>query len=144
MCRRCLLQCIALVAVCASVGCEVPTTYPSLSGAAPGIPGGPMVVPPAPPTPTRTSYRATDGRVFEVDRGETEEQALLSSAVHDLGCAPDNVAQVAHWPSPRGVNETAFDGCGKRAIYRSGVSSPTGSPSWVYQILLVNLFELPH
>jgi hypothetical protein len=99
------------------------------------------VAAPAPParTPGPFEVQATDGQRFIIATRMSD--AFLASAVHDLACARESIGTV-QWESPRGVDERAFDGCGRRAVYRTVTT--LDQSVLAQKIVLVNLFTLPH
>lgn len=89
-------------------------------------------------------YRSTDGETHS--GGPARDDALVASASHDLGCARESVRPI-EWVAPSRTTEYAFDGCGKRAVYRwAYYAAADYSPSrnhTVEKAILVNLFAVP-
>jgi hypothetical protein len=90
------------------------------------------------------AFRTSSGQTLRADGSQpaTRSDALLASASHDLECPSESVRSIDR-VSPRRTMEYAFDGCGKRAVYRTAVSRGASDAESVEIILLVNVFPIP-
>jgi hypothetical protein len=86
-------------------------------------------------------FHATNGLTYRAE-GASLTDALVTSASHDLGCPRDSVRAVV-WVSPPRVSESAFDGCGKRAVYRTAVYAGPSETQGRQDVILASLFALP-
>lgn len=86
-------------------------------------------------------FRATNGMTYRAE-GASLDDALLQSATHDLEC-PRDALRPAEWVSPPRTNERAFDGCGRRAVYRTAVYAGPSVTEGREDVILASLFAVP-
>ncbi len=86
-------------------------------------------------------FRATNGLTYRAE-GASLEDVLLQSASHDLACPRDSL-RAAEWVAPPRTSEHAFDGCGRRAVYRTAVYTGPSETQGREDVILANLFALP-
>jgi hypothetical protein len=113
-----------------------PPARVALSAPAAAVVASPAVVPEV------RDFKSTD----ETYSGVSPDDALVASASHDLACPRDSVRPI-EWVAPSRTSEYAFEGCGKRVVYRwayyrAGDYSPSRNHT-VEKAILVNLFAVP-
>ncbi|HEY1697074.1 MAG TPA: hypothetical protein VGG39_33170 [Polyangiaceae bacterium] len=86
-------------------------------------------------------FHATNGLTYRAE-GASLDDALLQSASHDLGCPRDAVRSVA-WVAPSRTTEHAYDGCGKRAVYRTAIYAGRSETQGREDVILAGLFAVP-
>jgi hypothetical protein len=91
---------------------------------------------------TVVEFHATNGQTLYAAGGASLNDAFLASASHDLACPRESVRPV-EWVSPSRTSEHAFDGCGKRAVYRTAVYRGASNREGADHIILANLFAVP-
>lgn len=86
-------------------------------------------------------FHATNGMRYPAE-GASLGDVLLQSASHDLECPRDSVRAI-EWVSPSRTSEHAFDGCGRRAVYRTAVYAGPSETQGREDVILASLFAVP-